>query len=127
MMLKKALILLLLTQGLLMASEEKLDGIDTLHTMSVELESQSDIYLNKMYQNSVVNTEVMLDLYWANQCKSDVEALETFASNKIKSDEYYHFISLHIGSGENLQTTYKDEITDIHTKNCDTTYVSLAQ
>ena len=126
-MLKKTLILLWIGQGLLMASEAKLDGIDTVHKMSVELQSQSDSYLNKMYQNSVVNTKVMLDLYWANECKSEVEGFKTFASTEMKSDQYYHFISLRIGSGENLQTIYQDEITDIHAKNCDTTYVSLAQ
>ena len=127
MMLKKTLILLWIGQGLLMASEAKLDGIDTVHKMSVELQSQSDSYLNKMYQNSVVNTEVMLDLYWANECKSEVDGFKRFASTEMKNDQYYHFISLRIGSAKNSQTTYRDEITNVHTKNCDTTYVSLAK
>ena len=126
-MLKKTLILLLVGQGLLMASDAQLGGIDTVQKMSVTLQSQSDTYLNKMYQDSVVNTEVMLDLYWANECKSEVNGFKRFASAQMKSDQYYHFISLHIGSGENSQTTYKDEITNVHTENCDTTYVSLVQ
>jgi len=126
-MLRNTLILLWIGQGLLMASEAQLSGIDTVHTMSVELQSQSDTYLNKMYQDSVVNTEVVLDLYWANKCKSEVDGLKIFASTEMKSDQYYHFISLHIGSAKNSQTTYRDEITNVHTKNCDATYVSLAK
>ena len=126
MMLKQILILLLLGQGLLTASEVKLGGIDTVHTMSVELQSQSDSYLNKMYQDSIVNTEVMLDLYWANQCQSEIKVFETFTSKNMKSDQYYHFISLHLGADENSESTYKNEIINVHTKNCGTTYVSLA-
>ena len=124
-MLKKTLILLLVGQGLLMASDAELGGIDTGKKMSVTLQSQSDTYLNKMYQDSVVNTEVMLDLYWANECKSEVEGFKTFASAQMKSDQYYHFISLHLGADQSSHSVYKGEITNVHTKNCDTTYVSL--
>ena len=118
---------MLIGQGLVMGSDVQLRGLDTIEILSVELQSPSDDYLNKMYQNSKLNTKVLLDLYWAEQCQEKITALDTFAENKMKSDMYYHFISLYLESKTESQSSYREALVSQHSKNCDTAYVSLAQ
>ena len=118
---------MLIGQGLVMGTDVKLRGLDTVEVLSVELQSPSDVYLNKMYQNSKLNTTVILDLYWAEQCHEKITALDTFAVNEMKSDMYYHFISLYLESNREVQNPYREALISQHSKNCDSTYVSLVQ
>ena len=118
---------MLIGQGLVIGSDVQLRGLDTVEVLSVELQSPSDNYLNKMYQSSKLNTKVLLDLYWVEQCQEKITALDTFAENKMKSDMYYHFISLYLESKTEAQSPYREALVSQHSKNCDTTYLSLAQ
>lgn len=114
-MLGKIVMGLFLVQGLFLADEVKLQGVDTIEEMSIDFSSESAAYLNSVYyKQSKADSEVLLDLYWVMECKQRVEGLDGFA--KKQGDK--KFVSLKKSYLEDKKA-YQESMRTFHNTHCE--------
>lgn len=113
-MLRKVVMAMLLVQGVVFADEVKLQGVDTVEVMRIDTSSKSATYLISVYyEQSKVDSEVLLDLYWAMECSQYVDGLDSFASKQ--SDK--KFVTLK-KSYRDDKKAYQQSIREFHNAHC---------
>ena len=113
-MLQKITMVFLILQTILMAGDAKLQGVDTMQKMHVGVATKSEAYINHVYyEQSKAEVEVLLDLYWAMECKKDVVALQAFAS-QYTDKELSTLNTFHLNNEEG----YQRNMNKLHTVKC---------
>jgi len=113
-MLQKITIGLFALSAMLVAGNVQLQGVNTVEEMYVGIATKSEAYINHLYsEESKAEVEVLLDLYWAMECKNDVVALETFASH-YSDKELSSLKAFHLSNEE----SYRDNMNALHTVKC---------
>ena len=122
-MLQKILMVSLLLQGVLMANDVKLEGVDTLQKMCVELSSEDAAYVNKVYyEQSKKDAEILLDLYWAMQCTTHVDTLPLFAKQHASDANFSELKKLQLSSSN----SYEKYVNSIYHDHCEKVEATMA-
>lgn len=122
-MLQKILMVSLLLQAMLMADDVSLEGVDTLQKMCVELSSEDATYVNKIYyEQSKKDAEILLDLYWAMQCTTHVDALPLFAKQHEAYVNSSELKKLHLSNRD----SYKKRVSSIYHDHCEKAEAMMA-
>ena len=122
-MLQKFLMISLLLQSVSMADDVTLSGVDTLQKMCIELSSEDTAYLNKVYyEHSKKDAETLLDLYWAMQCTTHINALPYFAKAHEADTNLMELQKLHLSESE----SYEQRVKSIYHDHCEKVEATMA-
>lgn len=116
---KLIMICLLISGVVVLADTVKLKGVDTLNEMRIKLHTSSSSYLNQSYAQSKIDTETILDLYWALECSTELINLNGFAHQHAEDQQLLKLKKLHHESRNESIALYKNEMTTIHQSHCD--------